>query len=99
MAKRVEGSAASKTVEKTFIIGNKLGLHARPAARFVGLASQFTSTISVRKGQTQVNAKSILDVLTLAATQGSKVTVTVSGVDAEKAMKAIMKLIQSDFGE
>ncbi len=80
-------------------IENKLGIHARPAARFVQLTSRFSSEIILKRGEEEVNGKSIMGVLMLAAPQGSTVTVLARGADAEEAMKAIEDLIRSKFGE
>lgn len=80
-------------------IENKLGIHARPAARFVQLTSRYSSEIILKRGEEEVNGKSIMGVLMLAAPQGSTVTVIARGADAEEAMKAIADLIKSKFGE
>jgi phosphocarrier protein len=87
------------TEERTFTIVNKLGMHARAAAKFVQTASRFASDISLeREGQT-VNGKSIMGVLMLAAAQGTQVTVRTGGDDAEEAMAALGSLIEDGFGE
>ncbi len=80
-------------------ITNEVGLHARPAALFVQEASKFKSEISVRNGDQEVNAKSILGVLTLGADQGCVITVTAEGEDAEAALEAIRALHANNFGE
>ena len=88
-----------KTEERTFTIVNKLGMHARAAAKFVQTAARFASDISLeREGQT-VNGKSIMGVLMLAAAQGTQVTVRTEGDDAEEAMAALGSLIEDGFGE
>lgn len=86
-------------VEKTFTIRNKLGLHARAASLFVQLANKFSSDILVQKNDQEVNGKSIMGILILAAAQGAKITVRVSGDDADKAIDAIGELIDAGFGE
>lgn len=86
-------------VEKTFTIKNKLGLHARAASLFVQLANKFSSDILVQKNDQEVNGKSIMGILILAAAQGAKITVRVSGDDADKAIDAIGELIDAGFGE
>ena len=86
-------------IEKTFVIRNKLGLHARAASLFVQLASKFTSDILVSKNDQEVNGKSIMGILILAAAQGSRITLRVSGEDAEAAAGALGKLIEDGFGE
>jgi len=88
-----------KYFEKKFMINNKLGLHARPAALFVQTANRFQCEIEVRKGREKVNGKSIMGIMTLAAGLGSSITVRAEGPDAQKAITEIEKLIASDFGE
>lgn len=85
--------------EKTFTIKNKLGLHARAASLFVQLANKFDSEILVAKNGQEVNGKSIMGILILAAAQGSKITVKAVGDDANTAMDAIGDLIDKGFGE
>ena len=80
-------------------IVNRLGLHARAAAQLVQTANRFLSDVMIEKDGNEVNGKSIMGLLMLAAPQGSKVTVTVSGEDAEDAMKVIGTLIDDGFGE
>ena len=88
-----------KNAERTFTIVNKLGLHARAAARLVQTAAKFKADIQVeREGQT-VNGKSIMGVLMLAAAQGTQVTVRTAGDDADEAMAALGELIEDGFGE
>ena len=72
--------------EKRITIKNKSGLHARPAAIFVQVANKYDSGIIVKKGKLEVNGKSIMGILMLAAGKGSQVTLKVDGEDAEKAM-------------
>lgn len=94
------GKPASSNVEKKEIeIINELGLHARPAAMFVKLANEFSCEITVEKGSEQVNGKSIMGIMMLAAGKGSKIKVTAEGPDAQGAIAEIEKLIQSKFGE
>ena len=80
-------------------ITNKLGLHARAAAKLVHTASVFQSTIFVGTDHEEVNAKSILGILTLAATKGTPLNVRAEGVDEEDAVKAIVELFADKFGE
>ena len=80
-------------------IVNRLGLHARPAAEFVKLSSTFVSTIFVAKGELEVNGKSIMGVMMLAAETGSTVMFRADGPDAEAAVEALAKLVQKGFGE
>jgi len=80
-------------------ITNKFGLHARPAALLVELASTFESEVQLVKEETEVNAKSILGVMMLAAGPGNNVTIVAAGKDEEDAVKAIATLIENRFGE
>lgn len=80
-------------------IKNKLGLHARAAALLVQTANKFSSHVSLSKDGQTTDARSIMGLLTLAAAQGSKVQVEASGEDAERAVKAIERLIDSRFNE
>ena len=87
------------TKNSEFEIVNRLGLHARAAAQLVQTANRFVSDVTIRKDGNEVNGKSIMGLLMLAAPQGSLVSVTVSGEDAEEAMKVIGNLINDGFGE
>lgn len=84
-------------IQKEFVIQIREGLHARPAAMFVKQASRFTSDVWVEKDDEQVNGKSIMGLMMLAAEYGSKITVTAEGQDAEDAIRAIEELIQGGF--
>ncbi|MCM8760721.1 MAG: HPr family phosphocarrier protein [Candidatus Omnitrophica bacterium] len=83
-------------VEKTIVIKNKQGLHARPAALFVQIANKFNSDITVTKGRTKVNGKSIMGIMMLEAGVGSKVTIVANGDDAEKCVKELEELLLSE---
>lgn len=85
--------------ERTVPIRNKFGLHARPAAEFVKLANQFKSDITVRKYDLEVNGKSIMGMMMLAAEYGVEVTVKAAGEDAETAVSELVRLIEEGFGE
>ena len=85
--------------QKEFTILNKLGIHARPAAQFVKMANRFKSEITVEKDGEEVDGKSIMGLMMLAAGFGSKLTVTAEGTDEEVAMAAIETLIASGFSE
>ena len=85
--------------EISFVIKNKVGLHARPASVFVREASKFKSTITVIYGDTQANAKSILNVLTLGASQGAAISIRAEGEDAEAALQALKALNDSNYEE
>lgn len=84
---------------RTFTIVNTLGLHARAAAQLVQTANRYRSDIHVEKDGTEVNGKSIMGVLTLAAAKGTTITVSCDGEDAEAAMTALAKIIENGFGE
>ena len=86
-------------IEKEFMIVNRLGLHARAAAVLVKTTGQFSSEVHLEKDGVEVNGKSIMGVLMLAAPKGSRVVVRVKGEDQEQAMKAIGALIDDGFGE
>jgi phosphocarrier protein HPr len=86
-------------VVKIFTIKNKLGLHARAAAVFVRLSSKFTCDVKIVKNGYEVDGKSILGVLSLAAAKGSEIKVITRGEGSEKAMNEIVDLIESGFGE
>jgi phosphocarrier protein len=86
-------------LEKTFTIVNALGLHARPAAQLVQASNRFKSEVHLAKDGATVNAKSIMGVLTLAASRGSQLVVTVEGPDAEAALAQLGQMIESGFGE
>lgn len=80
-------------------IKNSLGLHARPAALFVRLASSFTSEIIIEKDGDIVNGKSLMGLLMLAAGKDSVIKITISGHDAENALAAISELVENCFNE
>lgn len=86
-------------IEREVEIVNKLGLHARAAAKLVHTAGGFQSRVMVGKDGEEVDAKSILGVLLLAAGQGTLVTIRCDGNDEEAAMKAVTGLIADRFGE
>lgn len=85
--------------EKTFLIVNTLGLHARAAAQLVQLANRYRSEVHVEKDGLEVNGKSIMGVMMLAAECGSSITIRARGPDAEKAAKALVDLVATGFGE
>lgn len=81
------------------VVSNKLGLHARAAAKLTQLAGQFISEIFISKGAQRVNAKSIMGVMMLAAGIGSTVKIEALGEDADQALTAIQALFDDKFGE
>ena len=95
-----EGSPDSETaVARTVIVVNQLGLHARPAAQLAQEAQNFQSEITILCDSQEVDAKSILDILTLAAAQGSSLELKAEGVDAVEALDCLEGLFKSKFGE
>jgi phosphocarrier protein HPr len=84
-------------IERDAIIRNKYGLHARPSAAFVQVASQFKSDISVVYEDKVANGKSIISIMILAAECGAKIRLKISGDDEEEAMEAILNLINNKF--
>ena len=86
-------------MQTTVKITNKAGLHARSAATFVQLAGKFQSNVKVRKGDIEVNVKSILGMMMLGATSGSSITIKAAGPDEEQALEELEKLIKDKFGE
>ena len=86
-------------LEHEIEITNKLGLHARAAAKLVKVAGGFTSSIEIEKQEQRVNAKSIMSVIMLAASRGNTVKLFVEGDDQTDAMASVIELIQNKFGE
>ncbi|MFH1369286.1 MAG: HPr family phosphocarrier protein [Elusimicrobiota bacterium] len=85
--------------EKTLTIKNKLGLHARPAAQFVQAATKYKSIIKLFKDDQEVDGKSIMGIMTLAACIGSQIKLVIAGEDEEMAMSELTEMIESGFGE
>jgi phosphocarrier protein len=85
--------------ERTVQILNRNGLHARPAAEIVKLAAKFQSEITVVKDDLDVNGKSIMGVMMLAAEHGSSITFRAEGPDADQALDALALLVRNKFGE
>jgi len=86
-------------LDKTVAIRNKLGLHARAAVKFVNLSNRFSSSVKIVKDGDEIDGKSILGILTLAATQGTSIRLIVAGKDEEAAMAALVELIANRFDE
>jgi phosphocarrier protein HPr len=97
--RRANRAATAQKIEKEVPIVNRLGLHARPAAMFVRIASRYRSEIWVSKESEEVNGKSIMGLMMLAAGQGSKLRIRCEGPDAEKAMEELEALINAKFNE
>ena len=92
-------AAVAQKIEKEVTIVNRLGLHARPAAMFVRIASRHRAEIWVSKEGEEVNGKSIMGLMMLAAGQGSKLRIRCDGPDADKAMEELEELIKAGFNE
>ena len=84
---------------QTFTIRNRLGLHARAAALLVKTANKFTSEVTIEKDGLEVNGKSIMGILMLAASRGTKITLKVEGRDSVQALQTLGRLIENKFGE
>jgi phosphocarrier protein HPr len=90
---------ASGKIKKEVLIQNKLGLHARPAAMFVRIANKHKADIWVEKEGEQVNGKSIMGLMMLAAGQGTRLLISAEGADAEVAIQELEQLIDKRFDE
>ena len=86
-------------VNKSIVINNQVGLHARPATFFIQKANEFKSSIWVEKDDRRVNAKSLLGVLSLGIVKGTEVNLIADGPDEAEAIDCLSKLIDSDFSE
>jgi phosphotransferase system HPr (HPr) family protein len=86
-------------ISQEVTIINKLGLHARPAALLVKTATKFDAEVFLKKGTLEVNGKSIMGVMMLAAEMGSKILVVARGADEKEALEAMVKVFETKFGE
>jgi len=86
-------------IKREIEIVNKLGVHARPAAEIVKMAARFKSNITIVRDDLEVNAKSIMGVMMLAAEMGARIALRAEGPDAEAAVEALAQLIDGKFGE
>jgi phosphocarrier protein HPr len=86
-------------ISRSVTVANRLGLHARAAARFVHLASRFQSQIRVGRGAQTMDGKSIMGILLLAAAAGTALTITANGEDEQAAIEALCAFIETGFGE
>lgn len=86
-------------ITKKLTILNKLGIHARPAAQFVRVASRFVADVTVEKDDESVDGKSIMGLMMLAVGCGADITVTIEGADEADAMAALEELVNKKFGE
>lgn len=90
----------SDTIQRrAVVVSNSQGLHARPADLFARTAAKYESKVEIINGTQRVDGKSILDVLTLAAVQGTELEIEAVGPDAGEALEALVKLVESDFAE
>lgn len=96
---KANDNATPQRLTRHLTVPNKLGIHARPAALFVKTASRFASQITVEKDSEQVNGKSIMGLMMLAAGQGSKLTIHAEGADAKTALDELEKLFLRKFDE
>jgi phosphocarrier protein HPr len=90
------------TASRDIVICNKLGLHARPAMQFVDLANQFQSRVTVHKGGEEpgeADGKSVMQMIILAATEGTPLRIEAEGEDADQAIEKLAELVKSKFGE
>jgi phosphotransferase system HPr (HPr) family protein len=85
--------------EKKIIIKNKLGLHARPAAMFVEIASKYKSNIIIEKDGNEVDGKSIMGIMMLAAAKNTRLKIIAEGEDCKEAIEALAELIENKFEE
>ena len=86
-------------ISKNVTIQNNVGLHARPATFFIQKANTYQSSVWVEKEDRRVNAKSLLGVLSLGIVKGTKITLIADGSDEEDAVKALVELVEDNFGE
>jgi phosphocarrier protein HPr len=84
---------------RAVVVSNQLGLHARAAARFVHLATRFVSQIRVARESKVMDGKSIMGILLLAAARGTTITISADGLDEAAAVEALVRLVESGFGE
>ena len=94
-----DATPAQGPLTKELVVQNKMGIHARPAAMVVRITNKFRAEVMVEKDDEQVNGKSIMGLMMLAAGKGSKLTIHAEGPDAEKAVAEIKSLVQTRFGE
>jgi phosphocarrier protein HPr len=99
LLKRTKDAGRVQKIEKEIPIVNRLGLHARPAAMFVRIASRYRSEIWVSKEGEEVNGKSIMGLMMLAAGQGSTLKIRCEGPDADKALEELEALVNAKFNE
>ncbi len=89
----------SSKIAREYVIQNRYGIHARPAAMLVKTASKFQAEVTVEKGSVRVSGKSIMGLMTMEASCGAKIKVVAEGVDAEQALDEITRLFENKFYE
>jgi phosphocarrier protein len=89
----------TESVARSVRIANRYGLHARPAAEFVKTANRFQADVFVRRADLEVNGKSIMGMMMLAAECGSEITIRADGADSETAVAELVRLVENRFGE
>ena len=99
LSRKNSGGSEARTASREVTVINKLGVHARPAALFVRIANKYASDITVEKDGEQVNGKSIMGLMMLAAGQGSKLIIIAEGSDAEAAVRDLEALFHRKFDE
>jgi phosphocarrier protein HPr len=99
LSRKQTAMGSTNRVSKELTVINKLGIHARPAALFVKVAAKFQSEITVEKDGEQINGKSIMGLMMLAAAQGSKLKIIAEGSDAEAAVRELEQLFAQKFNE
>lgn len=87
------------TIERTIVVKNRSGIHARPAAELVKTAARFSAEITIVRDDVEVNGKSIMGVMMLAAEQGAALLLRARGPDAEAALDALQAVVDAKFGE
>jgi phosphocarrier protein len=92
-------NTGEREINKSFTIINKLGVHVRPATQLVKIANKFDSDIYIKKDDLEVDGKSIMGILMLAASRGSKIIIRADGEDAKEAIEELGSLIIGKFGE
>ncbi|RBP44015.1 HPr family phosphocarrier protein [Garciella nitratireducens] len=86
-------------IQKSVVIENATGLHARPASLFVQKANEFESDIFIIKDENKINVKSILGIMAAGISKGTEITIQADGPDEEAAVKALVQLVENKFGE
>ena len=94
-----DASPATQALTKELVVLNKMGIHARPAAMVVRITNKYKAEVFVEKDEEQVNGKSIMGLMMLAAGHGETIKITTQGVDAEAAMADLEELVNSGFGD